>query len=467
MKTAFRNLAFGVLSLVSVGALQAQCTTWVGSPNEASLKEAHVLYRGIVKGKSYADLAKMDASNFNLAFDNWKKAYEGAPAADGQRATHYIDGVELYKAQKERATDEVAKGHADQMIVKLYDQHIACYPKEAGYIYGRKAVDMFYMASFGYRQETFKAFQEAFEKGGASLEYTVFEPLGMLVTYLFKNQQISQKEARDIVVKAQEIAEQSAVNNEKLGQYYEASSVRMEFQLAEIEKDIFDCEYFKEKLIPAYKENPEDLEVLRYVYNTLKAQGCAETDEIMVELKAKYEATAQEVNTRLTEEYLTKNPGMAARKLYQDGKYTEAIDKYKEAIAAETDQEKLAEFYFGMASIQFRQLKSYSAARENARKAASLKPGWGRPYMLIGDMYAASSRNCGNDGYTRGLAVLAAIDKYAYARSIDSEVAGEAAHKISLYNGSVPSKDDVFMRGANNTRVTVPCWIGETVSLRY
>ncbi|MFM8361847.1 MAG: tetratricopeptide repeat protein, partial [Haliscomenobacter sp.] len=170
---------------------------------------------------------------------------------------------------------------------------------------------------------------------------------------------------------------------------------------------------------------------------------------------------------RLTEEYLAKNPGLAARKLYQEGKYSEAIEKYKEAIGQETDSEKLAEFYFGMASIQFRQLKAYSAARDNARKAASYKQNWGRPYMLIGDMYAASSRNCGSDGYTRGLAVLAAIDKYSYARSIDSEVAGEASKKISLYSASVPPKDDVFMRGAQNTTVTVPCWIGERVTLRY
>ena len=153
--------------------------------------------------------------------------------------------------------------------------------------------------------------------------------------------------------------------------------------------------------------------------------------------------------------------------MYEDGKYSEAIDKYREAIAQEPDQAKQAEYYFGIASIQFRQLKAYSAARDNARKAASLRQGWGRPYMLIGDMYASTSRTCGSDAYTRGLAVLAAIDKYAYARSIDSEVAGEAGKKISLYSASIPPKDDVFMRGMNNQRVTVPCWIGEAVTLKY
>jgi hypothetical protein len=468
MTSATRILVsiFALLYLTT-GIGFAQCATWVGLPNEAAIKEAHVLYRGIVKGKNYTTLAAMDEENFKLAFDNWKKAYEAAPAADGQRAAHFVDGVELYKAQKERAKDDVAKAHAEQMIVKLYDQMAQCYAKEIPYATSRKAVDMFYMTAYGYRTETFKAFQEAIQKGANDTEYTIFEPLGMLVAYLFKAGQVSQVDARDALTKAQAIAEYNTVNNEKYGQYYEAANTRMEFQLREVEKDIFDCGYFKDKLIPSYRENPDDLEVLRYVYNTLKTQGCDEKDEIMVELKSKYEATAQELNTRLSEEFLAKNPGLAARKLYEDGKYSEAIDKYREAIAQEPDQAKQAEYYFGIASIQFRQLKAYSAARDNARKAASLRQGWGRPYMLIGDMYASTSRTCGSDAYTRGLAVLAAIDKYAYARSIDSEVAGEAGKKISLYSASVPPKDDVFMRGMNNQRVTVPCWIGEAVTLKY
>jgi len=65
------------------------------------------------------------------------------------------------------------------------------------------------------------------------------------------------------------------------------------------------------------------------------------------------------------------------------------------------------------------------------------------------------------------LAVLAAIDKYAYARSIDPEVADEASEKIGLYNGSIPTKDDVFMRGKEGATERVGCWIGETVRVRY
>ena len=43
----------------------------------------------------------------------------------------------------------------------------------------------------------------------------------------------------------------------------------------------------------------------------------------------------------------------------------------------------------------------------------------GKAYMLIGDMYASTSRNCGKDGYSRGLAVIVAINKYNKAKSVD------------------------------------------------
>jgi hypothetical protein len=120
-----------------------------------------------------------------------------------------------------------------------------------------------------------------------------------------------------------------------------------------------------------------------------------------------------------------------------------------------------------MASIEFRQLNRYSAAREDARIAAKYKPGWGQPYMLIGDMYASTSNSCGNDAFEASLAVLAAIDKYAYAKSIDGEVAGEANNKINRYSAYLPAKDDAFMRKiSEGDSATVPCWIGETVRIR-
>ena len=101
MKEVRKFLIAIVLIGLSSSMAYSQCQTWNDSPQKEAAENAHVVYRGMVKGKQAADLAKIDNENFNIAFDNWKKVYDIAPAADGQRPTHFTDGRKLYKAQME------------------------------------------------------------------------------------------------------------------------------------------------------------------------------------------------------------------------------------------------------------------------------------------------------------------------------------------------------------------------------
>jgi hypothetical protein len=95
-----------------------------------------------------------------------------------------------------------------------------------------------------------------------------------------------------------------------------------------------------------------------------------------------------------------------------------------------------------------------------------MNSGWGKPYILIGDIYAKISRGCG-DAWEQRLAILAVIDKYRYAKSIDSEVADEANRRIANYNDSLPNKEEGFMRKVSaGDKVNVGC-IGETVTVRF
>lgn len=448
----------------------SQCTNWKGNPQQEDAENAHVIYRQYVKGKQPADIAKYDEENFNTAFTNWEQAYSIAPAADGERPFHYADGRKLYKAMLEKETDEAKKKEYTDMILKLYDQQIECFPKSATQLYGRKAFDMFYSPSYGYRPATMEAFAKAVEVGDKKTEYIILEPYGQLVVYMFQNDQLDKLKAREIVLKLNEIADHNIEADGKYKAYYESSKARMNNQVKVIEDEIFDCEYFRGKLMPEVEKNPEDLEVLKYAFTKLRQQGCDSTQEFMIELRKQYEAVASEINAKLEAEFLENNPGVAAKRAYDDGDFEGAIKLYQEAITKaeeEGDADKQADYWFGIASIQYRKLNQYSTARASARKAAGLKGSWGRPYMLIGDMYAASSRNCGKDGYSRGLAVLAALDKYSYAKSIDSSVTDEANRKIGIYRKSMPTKDDVFMRGKQGATEKVGCWIGETVKVRF
>ena len=263
------------------------------------------------------------------------------------------------------------------------------------------------------------------------------------------------------------IADHNIANNEKFSAQYQQAKDAMNGVFVRIEDYIFDCAYFKEKLLPEYNADPENGELIKTIYNKLASRGCEDTDPILVELRTKYERYAEAENARRQAQYEKDNPAVMAKRLYDEGDFSGAAAKYNEALEKETDPEKQATIYFGLASIEGRKLGNYSKARSLALKAAGLRGNWGRPYMLIGDLYAKSSRNCG-DAFDQRVAILAALAKYRYARSIDPEVADEANKRIGSYSKSKPDSSEAFMRKLKaGDSVKVGCWIGETVKLEF
>ena len=162
-----KNLAVvGALLFMGTATLSAQCTSWDGIAEKEEAENAHVVYRPYLKGKNETDVQALSEEDFNLAFTNWEKAYTLAPAADGQRPTHYIDGIILHKAMTAKTEDAALKGEYAKTIVRLYDEYLECYPDDRKLILGRKAFDMFYSPGYGYRLETLEALQLAIDAAG-------------------------------------------------------------------------------------------------------------------------------------------------------------------------------------------------------------------------------------------------------------------------------------------------------------
>lgn len=471
-----RIMKFLTLSLLSVLLTFdafTQCESWIGSPKQEDAENAHVIYRQYIKSK-----------DFQSAFEQWQIAYDIAPAADGRRDTHFEDGIRIYREFLKTATDDAQKEEYKQKILELYTQGAECiasgaitYPgceEEAcrqvklGEWKGAQGVDMYYYIQRP-RAETFEVFQEAISLAGEASNYTILKPTTDIIVYLFLNDKMDAETARGYIQRLREIADYNVENNDRYAQYYEYERALMETEIAKIEKKIYDCEYFVNKLKPLYDESPEDPDNLKYIIATLKQQDCEATEPFLVQVESEYGEIAAAYNAAKQAEFEANNPAIVAKKCYDQGDFTCAIEKYYEAIEKEADDaDKQAQYYFAIASIQFRKLDQYAKARETALKASQLKKGWGRPYMLIGDMYAKASRDCGNGAYEHGLAVLAAIDKWSYAKALDESVAAEANRNIARYSQYMPPQDDAFMMGKKEgQKEQVTCWIGETVTLRF
>ena len=469
-RTTQQLIASILLVALSIGA-SAQCENWIGSPKENEASDAHSIYRQAIKSKDY-----------DLAFENWEKAFAIAPAADGKRDYHFTDGALLYTEKFKNESDAAKKEEYKTKALSLIDDAIACYKAGSitsskcpdgscidariGYLSGRKAFDMFYTFNTPYSQTT-AALDMAIEKSGLDSEYIVFDPYASIVVYQFQKEKMTKDEARDIYARLNEIADHNIAKGDQLAAYYQQAKDAMNSKFTPIEGDIFDCDFFVMKLRPQYDANPEDPEVWKTIVAKLKGQGCDASNPFLAEVEGKYKGWAEGENAKRKAEFEANNPAILAKKCYDAGDFDCAIEKYNEAISAESDPSKKASYKFSIASIQGRKQKKYSAARKTAREAAELRPNWGRPFMLIGDLYGSSARSCG-DSWNQRLAILAAMDKYNYAKSIDSSVADDASSRLSKYRASMPSIEDGFQRGIKEGQtVTVGCWIGESVKVRY
>ena len=460
-----------VLALATVTLGNAQCASWVNSPQKEDAENAHSIYRQALKDKDYV-----------IAFENWEKAFSIAPAADGKRDYHFTDGAKLYLEKFKNETDAAKKEEHKTKYLSLIDGAIACYKAGSivsskcpdgscinariGYLAGRKAFDMFYTFNTPYSQTT-EALKMALENSGDDVEYIVYDPYASIAVHQFQNGKMEKAEARAIYEELNDVADYSINKNDNLSAYYLQAKESMNAKFAVIANDIFDCEFFVEQLKPEYEDNIDDPQTWKRIVSKLKGQGCASDHPFLAEVESKYKVWAKDQNAAAQAEFEANNPSIIAKKLYDQGKYSEAIAKYDEAIDSETDLSKKAGYQFSKASIQYRKLKSYGAARATALEAADNRPGWGRPYMLIGDMYGSGARSCG-DSWNQRLAILAAMDKYRQAKSVDPSVAGDANSRLSKYSASMPSREDGFQRGIKEgSTETVGCWIGERVKVQY
>ncbi|MFW6351916.1 MAG: tetratricopeptide repeat protein, partial [Bacteroidota bacterium] len=147
-----------------------------------------------------------------------------------------------------------------------------------------------------------------------------------------------------------------------------------------------------------------------------------------------------------------------------------AVEYFQEAIELYEDDEDKKRAYMLMAEISYRALEEYPQARRFALEASELDPEDGRPYILIGEMYARTASSCGDNELTKAVAYWAAVDKFIQARNVenDPEIIERANKLISTYRKYFPDKETAFFYGlTEGDTYRVECWINETTRVRF
>ena len=195
--------------------------------------------------------------------------------------------------------------------------------------------------------------------------------------------------------------------------------------------------------------------MLNKIINILDKKDCDDTDLF-------FDATKKLHELEPTAESAKK----MGRMLLAEDKHEEAKEYLKQSIELFDDDVEKADAYKILANI-YSIDKEFVKAREYAYKSLELIPKDGSLYIMIGDMYASSAKQCGDNDLTSKVAYWAAVDKYQKAKQVDSTVADKANNRIDTYKQYFPRKETIFFHDlSEGDSYEVECWINETTTVR-
>ena len=148
----------------------------------------------------------------------------------------------------------------------------------------------------------------------------------------------------------------------------------------------------------------------------------------------------------------------------KEGKSSEAITFYKQAISLETDNFKKSKLNYRIGT-KLKKRGSYGAARGFFRQALKLNPSSGRPHLAIAAMYASSAKNCGDTNFNKRAVYWLAAQEAQKASRVDPTLKKAAAQSATSYKAKAPSKSEIFTAGTSGQTIKIGCWIGASVKV--
>jgi len=212
-----------------------------------------------------------------------------------------------------------------------------------------------------------------------------------------------------------------------------------------------------ENLIPLYQkdfeENKSNAIWLQRAAGKMSEKDCTD-DPLFFKLVNAYHELSPSANSAY---YL----GILKDK---EGKSSEAISFYKQAISLETDNFKKSKLN-NRIGLKLKARGSYGQARGFFRQALKLNPSNGRPYLSIAAMYAKSANNCGQSNFDKRAVYWLAAAEARKAARVDPTQKKNAAKSVANYNAKAPQKSEIFSSGRAGQTIKIACWIGASVTV--
>lgn len=209
------------------------------------------------------------------------------------------------------------------------------------------------------------------------------------------------------------------------------------------------------------EEEPGNVEYLRQLRDLYQNEGnieqASKLSEKLYELNPSYENASSLANVAI-----------------ENANYDAAIKYLNEAKTKTDEVAKLKTIYLNLANAYLNK-GQLQQARANARQAIEADSDWGRPYILMADIYARAVTQC-SDGRNLERSDRAVywlvIDYLNKAKSRDSSVSSVANSRLQSYRQVTPTAEDIFFMDnwKKGQAITIGSgcysWIGESTTVR-
>lgn len=415
------------------------------------------LYREYIK---QWEQAKFNPQNINpQMIISWRNVFLNCPTF---KQNTYLDGVDIMKHAFIRTTKDAAlKDKYIDTLVMIYDQRAANFPNNAkgvsqiGNIMGRKGIDLMTFAPHRY-EEAYNALKQAIDLDGNNCNYAFIDPYFNTVIRMVREGKLEESTILDEYGRLMEIADfnfkkhQTSGNEKAMNNYGSVKS-----RLDEAVQPYANCEDLVRIYQPKFDANPNDVELLTTIAETLEKRGCDNT-----QLFLSVAVNLHKIKPSAESAY------MIGKKYLTDKEYDKATTYLLEATKSE-NVDWAHQSYIYLAQIM-NMNKNYAKGREYARSAYNLNKSNGEPFIIIGQLYAASAKDCGSGDFYSKTAFWAAVDQFQKAKSVDPSLTAKANELINSYSHYFPTIESIFFNGFEEGQEYVldGCWINEKTTVR-
>lgn len=406
---------------------------------------------------SVASLA-LEKEMYKHAAGPWWSLFKNCPELS---VRIYSDGEKLFTHFIENSKDEMTKRAYLDTLMMVYDKRIEFfgdhhkYPE--GWILGRKG-----MALVRYDRKNPDALKNAYEcflKSYSALDYRT-EPAVMIAWIQTSRVLEEQGELSQDQFIRDYINVYGHVTNERFKSRYNGAVYGKILSAVEkifIKAEGVSCQAFSSVLSSNNEINNLETSDLSVYLTVMKMAGCDDSDlyTTLVETNYKRKPTAEAA-------------GDLARMFIKQGNYNRAVNYYQEAIDEAVNDSLKAVYYYELAVLKDGHFKEAVEARQYAKRASALLPGWGKPYLLLGSIYARSSNTINGNDLEKSAVYWAAVDQFMTAMQKDAECAEEAREQIDIFSQYFPDKQTCFFHGLEEGQeFVVGDWINEPTTVRF